>query len=148
MIQEYRVLWYEVYSYSKPHGKRSEPYIQFPKHYTGSQSASSSGVHVQTNKYQQRRAWIGAGAEGPMIRFGFNLSTNLCHPREPDFGTFLVQNMGIGIVELSIFSGSTKSFLAKIERRMGNVLTEVTGEDLFPGQNRHLAMISKVSCEA
>lgn len=75
-----------------------------------------------------------------MARFGLNLSTNPRHPKWLDFDIF-GQNIGIGMVEFSIFSGSIKSFVAKNECRRGDVLVGLVGEDQLPGQIRSLASI-------
>ena len=50
----------------------------------------------------------------------------------------------MGIVELSTSPGPTKSFVAKIDCRMGDVLVELVDEDLFLSQNRHLTVILEV----
>ena len=50
----------------------------------------------------------------------------------------------MGIVELSTSPGPTKSFVANIDCRMGDVLVELVDEDLFLSQNRHLTVILEV----
>lgn len=75
-----------------------------------------------------------------MVRFGLNLSINPCHPNRSDTDTF-GRNIGIGMVECSILSGSIKSFVAKNERRRGYVLVGLVGGDSFPGQKRSLTRI-------
>jgi len=49
--------------------------------------------------------------------------------------------MGMGIVELSTSPGPTRSFVANMDCRMGDVLVALVDEDLFPCQNRHLTVI-------
>ena len=100
------------------------------------QSVSRPTTHIRINEDQYRQTWRDE-VEGPMARFGLNLSMNLRHPNRSDSCVF-GRNIGIGMVEFNVFSGSIKSFVARNECRWGGILVGLVGEDLFPGQNRNL----------